>query len=221
MRATKGLVLLCWLGPAELVDFIKRQINARRGWSALGDVALPSWLGLCFLCSLHPSKPNCAASGVTLAVHAQLVWVLAQRSWPQRCIRRKSLSRGEHTLLLQQGWHWPSLPVPAQVESKVHLTLLLSALLHPTDPRDPPQNPAENSSSTSLGNSLPIFAFTAIPIFSRPHPWNVVTFQQLLIITLRGQVFKKLLQKLWIVLKEHSWICSCWIQYYNQLWKIL
>lgn len=211
MHGTKGLDLLCWLGPAELVNFTERQTNVRKGWSALGDVALSSWLGLCFIWPLHPSRPSCVASGVTLAVPAQLVWVLAQRSCPQWCIRRKTLSRGEHRLLLQQGWHWPPLPAATQ------LTLLLPLC----PPRDLPQNPPENSSSTSLGNLLPIFAFTDVQIFSRPHPWKVVTFQQLLIFTLTGKVFKKLLQKLWVVLKEHLWNCSWWIQYYNQLWEIL
>lgn len=158
MQGTKELDLLCWLGPAELVNFIKRQINVRKGWSALGDVALLSWLGLFFIWPLHPSNPNSTASGVTLAVPAQLVWVLAQRNSPQGCFRRKILSKGENMLWTP----WPSLPAPT------HLTLFPSALLHPTDTRDLPHNPPENSSFTPLWNLLHTFAFTALQIFSRP-----------------------------------------------------
>lgn len=109
MRGTKELDLLRRLGPAELVNFIKRQINARKGWSALGDVALSARPGPRFIWSLQASKPSSVASGVPVAVPARLVF--------------------------------------------------------------------------------------------RPHPWKVVTLQHLLIFTLTGKVFKKLLQKLWIVLK--------------------
>lgn len=126
MRSTKELDLLCWLGPAELVNFIKRQINVRKGWSALGDVALPSWLGPFFIWSLHPSNPNSTASGLTLAVPAQLVWVLARRNSPQWRLGRKTLSKGEHRLLEPAG-----LSLTLSLPAATHLTLLLFALLHP------------------------------------------------------------------------------------------
>lgn len=194
MRGTKGLDLLCWLGPAELVNFIKPQTNVRKGWSALGDVAtlIVAWT-LIYLVSASPKAQLCGLRSTP--GWAQLGWC-----WPRGAT---GMDQKENPLL---GWLWPSL------------------LQQPSSPcsflpsQDLPQNPSQNSSSTSLGNLLHKFA---VRIFSRPHPWKIMTFQQLLIFTLTGKVIKKLLQKLWIVLKEHLWISSCWIQYYNQLGKIL
>lgn len=205
MRGTKELGLRCWLGPAELVNFIKRQINVRKGWSALGDVALPLWLGL-GLCT--PQTPVLWLR-MTGAVPAQLVWVLAQRNWLQRWTRGKPCPRVSTCC-------WSSRAGTA-----------LTACSSPSPCSSPPcrhQGSSPESTRTQLFhlsvNLLHVLAFTAIQTFSRPHPWKVVAFQQLLISTLMDKVFKKLLQKLWMVLKgEQPWICSYWIQYYSQLWK--
>lgn len=147
MRGTKEPDLLCWLGPAELVNFIKWQINVSKGWSALGEVALSSWLGLCPTWFLHPSKP-----WVTLAVPAQQVWVLARGTGPSH--------GAEGNPVQGELWHSRAGTAPVCLQNTSHL--LLPALLHPT--------PTRNTCVTPLGQSLPIFAFTATQILSRTHP---------------------------------------------------
>lgn len=123
--------------------------------------------------------------------------------WPEELApamaQKEILSR---VSVAQQGWHWPSVPAEHISPAPLCPAPPHRAGVHPTPPG--------NTCVTSLGQSLPIF-FIDTQILSRPHPWKLRTFLQLLIFTLMGKVSKKLPQKLWIVLKEEH-LCSCWIQ---------
>lgn len=154
MRGTKELAWLCWLGPAELGNFIKRQMNVRKGSGALGEVAPSSWLGLCCAWSLHPSQPSSVAQsdpgsacpGVG-AGPEELAPVMDQR---------KALSQGEPCpwsaglALPLPACSCPSPPAPP----------------HPTDTRDPPLNPPEHSSSTPLW----IYCTSLLSLLFKPFP---------------------------------------------------
>lgn len=156
MRGTKELALLCWLGPAELGNFIKRQMNVRKGSGALGEVAPSSWLGLCCAWSLHPSQPS--------------------SEWPWQCLpwfgcwpRGTGPSDGSE-----------ESPVPGWALSLVSRAgTAPPCLQQPLSPCSPPpyrhQGSTPEPTRTQLFhpsvNLLHVLAFTAIQTFSTPEKW--------------------------------------------------